>query len=413
VDDGNGCLDRDTAVLTVYPNPTVDLRDTVVCDVINIILDAGSGFTYLWDDNSTNQTLSVSAPGTYSVTVTTANTCTASDNATVSLAASSSPLIASAADTSICTGESVQLSVTGGTGYTWQPSATLDNSNIPNPVATPAGNTEYIVSALDPVSGCAQADTVAISVRPALSGTVTRDTFLCAGSSVQLNAADGTSYNWSPAAGLSCADCPDPIASPAQTTDYSVTISASGYCNEDTLHIIVTVYDRPNPGLDSLITISYGSEVTFTPNGGMDDYDWTATDGWTCEGCPNPTVSPHGTTIYTLQVTDSNGCKAVALGTVEVLSECEGKFLIPTAFSPNGDGYNDEFRILHPGDLRLVDFKVFNRWGEIVFQTTDASQGWDGFYKGDIQDLAVYAWYAQMTCGNEVKTLVGNVTLIH
>jgi gliding motility-associated-like protein len=280
-------------------------------------------------------------------------------------------------------------------------------------VATPTAPTEYIVSTQDPVSGCTKTDTVSINVLPMLTGSLTADTFLCAGESVQLNASGGTNYDWAPAFGLSCMNCPDPVASPTQTTDYSVTISASGYCNEDILYITVTVHDQPDPGLDSLITISYGSDITFTPNGGMDDYDWTATDGWTCEGCPSPTVSPLVSTVYTLQVTDSNGCKAMALGTVEVLSECEGRFFIPTAFSPNGDEHNDEFRILHPGDLNLIDFKVFNRWGEIVFETTDANQGWDGFYKGDIQDLAVYAWYAQMTCGNEVKTLVGNVTLVH
>ncbi len=412
VTDANGCLGSDTVLLTVFPNPVVDLHDTTICDVINIVLDAGTGFSYLWNDNSASQTLNVTSAGNYSVTVTDANSCTDSDNANVSLANSTSPLIATPPLSTICEGESVQLNVTGGTTFAWSPPATLDNASISNPIATPTVSTSYIVSALD-ASGCAKADTVQINVLPIFSASINSASPLCFGESIQLNVNGGTTYSWSPTTGLSCPDCSNPVANPAQTTDYSVTVSANGYCNTETLTVTVPVNPLPEPELDSEITISYGSQVTLTPNGGFDNYDWTSSGGWSCEGCPNPTISPAVTTTYTLVVTDSNNCTASKQIIVEVLSECEGKFFIPTAFSPNGDTHNDIFRIIHPGDLQLIDFKVFNRWGEIVFETTDPDQGWNGFFQGGTQDLSVFAYYAQMTCGNKVETVIGNVTLVH
>lgn len=413
VSDAAGCTASDAADFFIYPNPVVDLPDdAVICDIINIILDAGAGFTYLWNDNSANQTLPVSAPGTFSVTVTDANGCTASDNTDISLAASSAPLVASASAASICAGESVQLHATGGTNYNWTPAATLDNPSISNPVATPVAPTTYIVTA-DDSSGCLKSDSVTISVLPLFTASIDSGA-ICLGESIQLHVTGGDTYAWSPAAGLSCTNCANPVASPVRTTTYSVTVTASGYCNTSiVLETTVTVFPLPDPGLPPAVTIGYGSSVTFTPNGGMAEYHWTATDGWTCENCPSPSVSPVSTTTYTLTVTDTNGCKAVAQGTVEVLSECEGRFAIPTAFSPNGDGSNDVFRILHQGDLQLISFKVFNRWGEIVFETTDRDKAWNGMYEGKMQELSVFAYYARMTCGGEVKTVVGNVTLIH
>ena len=220
-------------------------------------------------------------------------------------------------------------------------------------------------------------------------------------------------YSWFPSTGLSCAACPNPVANPQQTISYSVEVSQPGYCNNDTAYVTVNILPSPDAGLDSVITISAGGQVTLAPNGGMSGYAWSATNGWTCSDCPSPTISPTETTIYTLVVTDSAGCASAKQIVVRVLNECEGKFYIPTAFSPNDDGHNDIFRIIHPGDLNLIDFKVFNRWGEVVFETEDPSKGWDGIYKGVPQDLAVFAYYARMTCGQEIQTIIGNVTLVH
>jgi len=411
VTDSNGCFAMDSVSLTVFSNPSVSINDTAVCDTINVLLDAGIGFaSYLWNDNSTNQILAVTTSGNYSVTVTDINICTATDAAQITIA-SSSTVISAEPDTSVCEGATIQLSVTGGTTYIWSPNPTLTDPNSSNPTATPTSTTTYYVYAVDSF-GCAKTDSVIISVLPLLTAQGMTDTVLCFGNSVQLTAIGGTDYVWFPSAGLSCANCANPVASPQQTTTYQVAVSQSGYCNEDTASVTVNILPAPEAGLDSVITIAQGGQITFTPNSGFSDYDWWA-DNWACEGCPTPTVSPNETTIYTLTVRDFAGCTSTQQILLRVMNDCEGNFAIPTAFSPNGDGHNDEFRILHQGDLNLIDFKVFNRWGEIVFETEDPNKGWNGIYKGVTQELAVFAYYARMKCGEEIKTLIGNVTLVH
>jgi gliding motility-associated-like protein len=89
------------------------------------------------------------------------------------------------------------------------------------------------------------------------------------------------------------------------------------------------------------------------------------------------------------------------------------ELLIPNAFSPNGDGQNDIFRIANITDEKLIDFKVFNRWGTILFRTTDPKQGWDGTNKGQAQPVGVYGYVIRIGYPDGyVETYKGTVTLI-
>ncbi|WP_118974500.1 gliding motility-associated C-terminal domain-containing protein [Taibaiella koreensis] len=89
------------------------------------------------------------------------------------------------------------------------------------------------------------------------------------------------------------------------------------------------------------------------------------------------------------------------------------ELLIPNAFSPNNDGQNDYFKVCNITNEKLIDFKVFNRWGTILFRTTDAKQGWDGTYKGQVQPLGVYGYVIRIGYPDGyVETYKGTVTLI-
>jgi len=89
------------------------------------------------------------------------------------------------------------------------------------------------------------------------------------------------------------------------------------------------------------------------------------------------------------------------------------ELLIPNAFTPNNDGRNDVFKVLNITDEKLIDFKVFNRWGTILFRTTDANQGWDGTNKGQPQPIGVYGYVIQIGYSDGyVETYKGTVTLI-
>lgn len=116
---------------------------------------------------------------------------------------------------------------------------------------------------------------------------------------------------------------------------------------------------------------------------------------------------------YFVRVTDANGCKDSLVSEI-IYTDCCTPY-VPNAFTPNGDGRNDVFRIMSKGDMKLIAFKVFNRFGQMVFETTNISQGWDGLYNGIPQDLGTYYYYLKATCGNgaerELETK-GDVILI-
>ena len=160
------------------------------------------------------------------------------------------------------------------------------------------------------------------------------------------------------------------------------------------------------------VNIYEGQSTVFNPNIGITGGNilWSPDVALSCDNCESPTASPAVTTEYTITVTDAAGCKASDSLLVTILN---GELLVPTGFSPNGDGVNDRFRVLNK-NLSKVDLQVFNRWGEKVFETTDLFDGWDGTYKGMQQELGVYVWQCNYTLAGDTKNKFakGNVTLV-
>jgi gliding motility-associated-like protein len=161
------------------------------------------------------------------------------------------------------------------------------------------------------------------------------------------------------------------------------------------------------------VSIAEGQSITFSPTIGAlsgSTIDWTPDTHLSCTACADPVANPNATTRYTITVTDSVGCKLSDSLLVNVVS---AGLLIPTAFSPDGNGVNDVFHVLNK-NLVKVDFAVFDRWDVKVFETTDWTIGWDGTYKGMKQELGVYVWECsyQLIGETEVKTAKGNVTLL-
>lgn len=139
-------------------------------------------------------------------------------------------------------------------------------------------------------------------------------------------------------------------------------------------------------------------------------FDWQPTTYLDCSDCPAPEVTPTENTTYTLMVTDAAGCTAT--DSVQAIVSPD-ELLMPTGFSPNGDGVNDFFR---PANKNLKKFKlqVYNRWGELIFETDNAKTGWDGTFKTHEQSLGVYVWNAEFQTQNmkKVRLANGNVTLV-
>ncbi|HWB64279.1 MAG TPA: gliding motility-associated C-terminal domain-containing protein [Chitinophagales bacterium] len=161
------------------------------------------------------------------------------------------------------------------------------------------------------------------------------------------------------------------------------------------------------------VTITEGQSAQLTPSVGASSgstITWTPDQDLSCADCEDPVASPTATTRYTIEVTDAGGCSVSDSLLVTVTNS---GILIPTAFSPNGDGVNDIFHALNKNIVK-IDLQVYNRWGEKVFETDDFTVGWDGTYKNDKQDMGVYVWECSYMLQGDKKTRFakGNVTLI-
>jgi len=161
------------------------------------------------------------------------------------------------------------------------------------------------------------------------------------------------------------------------------------------------------------VTISEGQSTTFAPTIGAQSgsvIDWTPDNNLSCSNCADPNAQPGATTRYTITVTDPGGCK---LSDSLLVTVTEPVLLIPTGFSPNGDGENDVFRVLNK-NLAKLDLAVFDRWGNKLYETTDWTVGWDGTYKGMKQEIGVYVWECsyQFIGESTLKSAKGNVTLL-
>jgi gliding motility-associated-like protein len=146
-------------------------------------------------------------------------------------------------------------------------------------------------------------------------------------------------------------------------------------------------------------------------------YNWSPADNLDCNDCPQPTTVTKFPTKYIVTATDSNSCRNTA--TVNVVVLCKGATVfVPNTFSPNGDGNNDVLYVRGQGLDRVKSFRVFNRWGELVFEkrdfpTNNAAYGWNGLYKGQPIQSDVYIYQAEVYCENgELMRFEGNLALI-
>ncbi len=227
---------------------------------------------------------------------------------------------------------------------------------------------------------------------------VVKDTAICTGDSAQLYIAPAKSYLWTPATGLSATTSANPKSSPAITTNYSVTINDKNTCTQQ-FAVKVTISAPP------VITVTKSGDIDcsnipiqLTASGGT-QYLWSPSTGLSNANIANPTALVAQNTTYNVTATSSAGCKASGTVTVVVTGAASSTnpFLMPNAFTPNKDGRNDCFGITHWGTISQLEFSIFNRWGQLIFFTKDASKCWDGNIQGIPQPSGAYVYMIKAT----------------
>jgi gliding motility-associated-like protein len=251
-------------------------------------------------------------------------------------------------DMADCQGNSFQLNTTGGSIYSWTPASTLNNPAIANPVATPNATTQYIVTGTT-VAGCVGNDTVNITIHPKPVTATSNDTTICIGGSAQLSASGGISYTWSPPLSLSNPAIFNPVATPADSILYYVTVTDNNTCSAlDSVKVNV----KPLPVFSITPDDQICPEETFqlTASGG-NIYDWQPASTLSNAAIPNPVASPSTTTTYTVRVTDQ-GCNISSLlSTVVTVLPLPD---IQAAKSNDIDCSNDQSQLLASGGVQYT-----------------------------------------------------------
>ncbi|WP_020536543.1 lectin-like domain-containing protein [Lewinella cohaerens] len=249
------------------------------------------------------------------------------------------------------------------------------------------------------------------------------DETICPGESLQLEASGGASYLWSPATGLSDTGISNPIASPTETTLYTVEIlDDCGIPFYD--DVLITV---DNDQFDVAIDIMPNTTTAFpagtelelianpTPGGENYIYDWSSSENNTFSdpAADSTTVTTladqEGTETYTVTATSEAGCVQEASISIENLGIL---YSVPNIFSPNGDGDNDVFGLFTKANIDTYNCKVFNRWGKVVFETNTVAQFWDGTFNNNQVPSESYLYMINFQIGDRQFEEQGSLTLV-
>lgn len=377
-----------TYSVTVNALPAANAgSDASICIGDSTTLSASGGTSYLWSPSTGLDNSGIANPianpvntTNYIVLVTDGNGCKNTDTTTVFV--NPLPIVSAGSNVSICIGKSTQLIASGGATYNWTPSTGLDNTGIYNPTANPVLTTTYSVLVTDG-NGCKNNAQVTVTVNPLPTAQAGPDTILCNGSSIVLQAGGGVSYQWTPATGLNNPAIANPIASPTTPTTYTVTVTdINGCTDDDALDIAINAQPDAQFELDTAFTrVSCEGVKIKTINLSTDavDYLWLFGDGNTSTNFEPAYLYPFGTNTTLTLITTNNQCTDTTAIPIVLSDLSEYVKGLPNSFSPNGDGINDCFDLRKKTDFKdCSTWYVFNRWGEMVFQSTSGDHCWNG-----------------------------------
>jgi gliding motility-associated-like protein len=254
-----------------------------------------------------------------------------------------------------------------------------------------------------------------IYVIPTPPIVMSADTFMCQGDSMKLKILSINAINktWSPAYNISNTTLDNVIVWPRYTTTYRILLPYASGCVVDTdirVHVSKVIADAgPDRTLQDGANTQLGGP--FTSLGTNFSYTWTPKRYIIDDIALTPVVNPPNDYTYYLEVKDNNsGCKNV--DTVVVRVECNS-INMPNAFKPQGNDYQSRFGIANNQIVKLVYFRIYDRWGREVFSTTDPTKQWDGKINGEYAEVGVYVYVIDGFCNSGKRvTKDGNVTLI-
>lgn len=389
---GGGCTYSDTIQIDYQSKPSFSLgRDTFYCAGESVSLKPDIAFTgvnYSWSTGAATETEVVSSPGNYWLQIVDRFGCNWQD--TIVVAEKPLPLFNLGIDTVLCEGKELLLmpNVPNAT-FEWNDGSSSSMKRINYPGV-------YWLKAN--AGGCSFIDTIAVSYKPNPSISLGTDTTLCEGNTLLFDLTmPATQYLWQDNSTLATYEVQRPGV-------YFVHVTTDGCSSSDTISIVYNYKPLVSIGDDFLIC--QGQMVILEP---LITSSLPYTLIWQ-DGTSTPVYAVDKQGLYVLGV--SSSCGTVYDSVSVNIGTCQ--LFVPNAFTPNGDGLNDVFKILNTEGLTEFSLKVFNKWGQLVFQTTDRRKGWDGLFNGIRQPSGQFVWqldYRELT-DSRAKKLKGSFQLI-
>lgn len=384
------CFTSDTIVLSFRSLPQFSLgNDQVVCSSSMVTLSPVPNppkVNYLWSNNATIPTITVNQAGSYWLRLTDNFGCKYRD--TVNISFSQLPGFNLGSDTSICEKDTLSLNavVIGASGYLWNTGAITATIKAFQPAVYWCDVTK---------DGCKYRDSLILIVKPLPLVDLGSDTTLCEDKTMLLNATNaGAQYVWQDAS-------INPTYLITQMGQYFVKVTLNGCVSKDTIKINYDLKPKFSLGPDRLLCS--GNTIILDPKINDVSYLWQ-------DGSINKTYKATQSGLYYLAATNYCGTTTDSI----ILNKGVCDIYVPNAFTPNGDGLNDLFRPGYGDNIIEYKMEVFNRYGQLVFITSDRAKGWDGRINGKPQQAGAYTWIIcyKTVVGSQWQNLSGSVILL-
>lgn len=414
----NGCDSTVTLNLIVSSPPILLINDTAFCQGGTAILSPSGADTYQWIPNTgtvnTNGTLTITPNQTVNLLLVGANTYNCLDSQYVQITVYDNPsVLLTASELGICPGEDINLSASGANSYEWNGGFITGQSGN-NHVFSPSQTEIYTVVGTN-ITGCSDTAEVQVIVHPVPNLSVSADTAICLGTELVLNAAGAQDFIWSNGETGSS----NSIA-PSNTSYFQVTGSNNFGCS-DSDSILVTVYPLPEADIQANPTMVYSDDPTVEfsnySNGNAVSI-WDFDNGEPIESSSTSFEYTYpqqaGNYLVTLTVINEFGCTDNTFIPIEVIGDIV--FYIPNAFTPDGDEFNNLFLPVFTSGFDPYNYllTIYNRWGEVVFESNNQLLGWYGDYNGQLCPSGIYTYaITYKAIGTDFKkTIHGHVELL-
>jgi gliding motility-associated-like protein len=407
VTSSKGCVDTITKAIAIKDKPTLTLpfTDTLICSIDTLPLIAQGNGSFSWlpsyniiNANTANPLVYPKDTTTYTVTLN-ENGCT--NTGTIKVNVLNFITVDAGRDSTICKTDAFNLHPTShALQYVWRASTGEVVQAIKYPLVKPLANTMYYITAN--LGKCQDKDSVFIKPIPYPKANAGSDTEICFSDKIKLKGSIvGSSFVWSPLYNIQNANSLTPTVGPKITTNYILTSKDTLGCpkpSSDTVLITVIPQVKVFAGRDTSIVINQPLQLVAVSNfDNGTNFLWTPTIGLSNPNIANPIALLNASTDsikYKVRATIPQGCYAEDDIVVKVFKTAPDIF-VPTAFTPNGDFKNDIIKPIPVGIKRFEYFRLYNRWGQLIFETSEVGKGWDGSINSLPQQSGTYVFATQ------------------